>query len=273
EGGGAVAFPVMTLLLHVAPPIARNFSLACQSFGMTSASLWIVDRKIPFERQVVAPVSLGGVIGLVASTHTAAVWLPPPHTKLFFVSTWLAFGAALFAVNRRAGRAVIDALPPLEVTDRAKLFGCGLVGGAITAVLGNGIDIFTFTVLTLHFRLSEKVATPTSVLLMTANTLVGFGYHAAILRDVQPEAWWSLLAVIPVVTVMAPLGAWTIDKLPRLGVVWILLVIIVVQFVGALGVIRPSGPLLAYTAAVFVVTALGFRAITRSSFVDPVRDR
>ena len=33
EGGGAVAFPVMTLALKIAPSIARDFSLMTQSCG------------------------------------------------------------------------------------------------------------------------------------------------------------------------------------------------------------------------------------------------
>ena len=33
EGGGAVAFPVMTLALKVAPTVARDFSLMIQSCG------------------------------------------------------------------------------------------------------------------------------------------------------------------------------------------------------------------------------------------------
>lgn len=34
EGGGAVAFPVMTLLLHIDPVVARDFSLMIQSCGL-----------------------------------------------------------------------------------------------------------------------------------------------------------------------------------------------------------------------------------------------
>ena len=34
EGGGAVAFPVMTLMLGVAPVIARDFSWMVQAAGM-----------------------------------------------------------------------------------------------------------------------------------------------------------------------------------------------------------------------------------------------
>ena len=33
EGGGAVAFPVMTLLLKIDPKVARDFSLMVQSVG------------------------------------------------------------------------------------------------------------------------------------------------------------------------------------------------------------------------------------------------
>ena len=33
EGGGAVAFPVMTLALSIDPGVARDFSLMCQCCG------------------------------------------------------------------------------------------------------------------------------------------------------------------------------------------------------------------------------------------------
>jgi hypothetical protein len=38
EGGGAVAFPVMTLALGIAPPVARDFSFMIQSVGMVGAA-------------------------------------------------------------------------------------------------------------------------------------------------------------------------------------------------------------------------------------------
>ena len=37
EGGGAVAFPVFTKVLHIAPQDAKIFSLAIQSIGMVAA--------------------------------------------------------------------------------------------------------------------------------------------------------------------------------------------------------------------------------------------
>lgn len=67
EGGGAVAFPVMTLLLYIETEIARDFSLMVQScgyflvyfylnksfLGMTSAAFTILWMKIKVEWLVI----------------------------------------------------------------------------------------------------------------------------------------------------------------------------------------------------------------------------
>ena len=53
-------------------------------------------------------------------------------------------------------------------------FYTGFAGGIFTSVSGSGLDICSFSILTLLFRVTEKTATPTSVILMAGNTLVGF---------------------------------------------------------------------------------------------------
>ena len=45
EGGGAVAFPVLSVFFDIKREMARDFSLMIQSIGMTSASIWILSRK------------------------------------------------------------------------------------------------------------------------------------------------------------------------------------------------------------------------------------
>ena len=67
EGGGTVAYPVMTLALNITPAIARNFSLAIQSIGMTAATLWIVARRIKIEKTYLGYAITGGTIGIVVS--------------------------------------------------------------------------------------------------------------------------------------------------------------------------------------------------------------
>ena len=47
EGGGAVAFPVLTKVLAVPADQARLFSFAIQSVGMTAASITIIANRVP----------------------------------------------------------------------------------------------------------------------------------------------------------------------------------------------------------------------------------
>ena len=58
EGGGAVAFPVMTLLLGIDPTTARDFSLMIQTIGMNAAAIAIVSKGIRIERKAVV---FGGI--------------------------------------------------------------------------------------------------------------------------------------------------------------------------------------------------------------------
>ena len=64
EGGGAVAFPVLTIFFDIAPAIARDFSLAIQSVGMSAAAFAILTAKIPIEKRAILYASLGGLPGL-----------------------------------------------------------------------------------------------------------------------------------------------------------------------------------------------------------------
>ena len=50
NGGGTIAFPALVLGFKESPAMARDFGLAIQSIGMTSALLFIVMRGIPVER-------------------------------------------------------------------------------------------------------------------------------------------------------------------------------------------------------------------------------
>lgn len=91
EGGGAVAFPVMTLIYKISPEVARNFSLAIQSVGMTIASLFILKRNIPIERKYLLLGSSGGLIGILFGTIFIAPSVSPSYMKMLFFSFWLSF--------------------------------------------------------------------------------------------------------------------------------------------------------------------------------------
>ena len=65
EGGAAVAFPVLTLAMDVAPPIARDVSFLIQSVGMTAASFTIFAMKIKLEWKSLIYCTIGGTAGVI----------------------------------------------------------------------------------------------------------------------------------------------------------------------------------------------------------------
>jgi uncharacterized membrane protein YfcA len=82
EGGGAVAFPVMTLAFGLAPAVARDFSFMIQSAGMVAAACTICLMKIQVEQHAVVFCSIGGVLGMVLGLEFVAPALPPAFAKV-----------------------------------------------------------------------------------------------------------------------------------------------------------------------------------------------
>lgn len=162
-GGGAVAFPVFTKLLHVPLNEAKVFSLAIQSVGMSAASLTIVAMKTKVEWRFIRWASLGGVLGIIWGSFFLAPVLSPEVIKMSFTMIVTSFGVVLLALNRTQRRR------NLVITfwgnqERVIATAVGMLGGVISGLLGSGIDIFCFSVMVLLFGLCEKVSTPTSVI-------------------------------------------------------------------------------------------------------------
>ncbi len=265
EGGGAVAFPVMTLVFKILPSVARTFSLAIQSIGMTAATLWIVAKQIPVEKKYLKLAMAGGSLGIIFGSYYVAPYLAPAYSKMLFVSFWLSFGLALFAINHIRQRDTYDHLPSLTGKQRGELVAIGFIGGILSSILGSGIDICSFAFVTMKYHLSEKVATPTSVILMASNALVGFLLHQFVLQDVAPEVYNYWLVSIPVVLLGAPLGALVINKLKRLHIAIFLYTIILIQFIGAVLIINPRGNLLIFSLLAFIFGIGVFFFLSRRS--------
>ncbi len=266
EGGGAIAFPVFTLLFKIPPDSARNFSFAIQSVGMVSASLLILGRGIPIDIRAVYFPAIGGVIGLILGTFALVPFLEPVTTKLFFVSLWMAFGIGLWRANRNASRIVAKGLPPILTSrDISNLIGIGLVGGVVTSIFGNGVDLVTFCVLTLWYGIDEKIATPTSVVLMSVITVCGFVLHAGVIGDFGPVEYHAWLAAAPVVVIFSPLGALAISYWKRMSIARLLYTIITVQLFGALFVLGFTFEHLMFSAVVIIIGTWLMIRIDRSS--------
>ncbi len=261
EGSAAIAYPIFTLLLKIEPSVARNFAFAIQSIGMTAASLLIIGLKIKVETNYIKYVSLGGIFGLIAGTYFIVPLISPPLAKLFFVSLWLSFGLVLWRKNSKSERYVFDKIIPFTQDDRIKLIFFGIIGGCISAVFGTGINIFTFCLMTIYYNIDEKVAVPSSVIIMTIETMLGFFLHAQVLQDFQQESFEMWLACIPFVIFFAPLGAYLINKLPRHWVATFIYLILVIQFIGAFWVLRPEGLHLWISLATIIFGILFFAFI------------
>lgn len=271
EGGGAVAFPVMTLVFDIPPSVARDFSLMIQSVGMTAASVAIVLLRITVEWRAILFAGIGGAAGVLVGLEWIAPLLPPPYTKTFFLSLWLSFAVALYWINRDRKREVLNQIAEFGKIHAAILAGTGLVGGMVSGITGTGLDMLTFSVLVLLFSLSEKVATPTSVILMASNSLVGFAWLELGSHGVAESAWAYWWVCVPVVVAGAPLGAWFIRNRSRTFITQLLYFSILAQYIGGLMIIPQDTGLLGFNAAVVAIGSILFWRLAREGETRAMR--
>lgn len=258
EGGAAVAFPVFTKLLQIPATEARTFGLMIQSLGMTTASLVILTRGVKILPGVIGWVSLGGVFGMVLGS--LFIQIPAPYPKILFTFVTAAFGVALVL-----SRWVLQWQPhnefPMDSWPRRVLFvGIGMVGGTFAANTGSGIDTLTFIVLTLAFGINEKVSTPTTVIIMGLNSVVGFFMQGVVLHNIG-IVWEYWLVCIPIVILGAPLGAWAASKVGRDTIIYLLLGLITLELVTTVLLIPFTSTMLTVTWITVLVCVVWFGAM------------
>ncbi|MDY6935135.1 MAG: sulfite exporter TauE/SafE family protein [Spirochaetota bacterium] len=261
ESGGAFAFPVMSLLYHIPPDLIRNFSLIIQSVGMTLASFYIYKKRISIDRYYLLLSTIGGAIGITLGTLLFRDFSSPDYIKMLFFSFWLSFAFVLFYINHIKKRHVNNSLPDLNRYKKSVLIFMALIGGILTSILGSGIDIFTFSYVTMRYNLSEKVATPTSIIIMTVTSIYGFILRILLYNDIGVTELNLLKVCIPVVIFGAPLGVYTLTKIKRMQIANLLYVVLLAQFVAAWAVIRPEGKLLIFSIVVFLCGIIIFSFI------------
>jgi uncharacterized membrane protein YfcA len=252
EGGGAVAFPVFTKLLHIPAHRACLFSFAIQSVGMGAASLSILCLKIPIERRVLLWAGLGGVSGMVFSTYFIEPHIAPVLVRIAFTVMVASLGVALVLQNRAGRGRRYAACPIFGTRERGLLLVAGFVGGVMSGLAGCGENIVVFMLMVLLFRVSEKIVTPTTVILMTIVTIAGFGLHALVIRDFDRVVAGYWLAAVPIVAVGAPLGAILCSRMSRRAIVGVLLLLITAELLST-ALIIPMSPLVEITAALSIL--------------------
>jgi len=203
EGGGAVAFPILSLYFNITPPAARDFSLAIQSIGMVSAAIWILTRKghdlqtfkhIPFY----AAVNMIGFVVMTAMSGAIAF----KTVQMLFVGLALAFIVA-YLISR--GRGSLDNIE-LDSKRFLILSIFSFIGGCAAAMFGSGSDMLIYIALTCYYGMKEKVSTDISIVLMAVITVFGIAYRSLFLDAVHPDVYLMWLAAAPVVLFFAPFG-------------------------------------------------------------------
>jgi uncharacterized membrane protein YfcA len=235
EGGGAVAFPVFTKLFDIEPADAKVFSFFIQSAGMTMAGLFIYLKRIPVLWNVIFTALAAGVAGLI--TGELFLVIPNPYPKLLF--TFIAGIFAFFLIYNRWGIPdnPIKSFRFKQLNDRLIILATGFLGGMVASVVGVGIDMLVFIVLTLLYGIDEKISTPTTVVLMGLLSVVGFVWHAGVVADVNPDVWRYWMSCVPIVIFGAPLGAWVCSKIGRDQLIWFLLFLIGIEVASTLWII------------------------------------
>jgi uncharacterized membrane protein YfcA len=217
EGGGAVAFPVLNVFLHVDRTLARDFSLMIQSVGMTSASVFILshaETRLSDYKTLLLQVPIcfaGFVVGMLTLQA-----MPVFVIQALFVSLSATFVIAYYFSDHRGTRTTLDASSPV---DRGTLVVVLFVGGMVTSLFGTGADILVYVLLVTRLGMVPKNATRIVVVLQAAMSLLGYGYRAVVdqgLTVYQVQTW---LCAAPVVLFMAPFGTYALS---RLHVNWML---------------------------------------------------
>ncbi len=262
EGSASVAYPIFTLYLGILPDVARNFAFAIQSIGMTAASIYIINKRIPLDWNYIIYVTLGGLFGLILGSFYLIPYILPIYAKLIFVSLWLAFGIILFLENKKDKRIIFEKIVNFRNMDILNLLAFGFIGGGISALFGTGINIFTFCFLVIYYKVNEKVATPSSIIIMTVETIVGFALHAFIMKDIVPQTYDMWLSCIPIVIFFAPLGVYLVHKISRNTFTTFLYFIFLIQYIGAMIVIKPDFQKSAISIAIIITGLVFFKYIS-----------
>jgi uncharacterized membrane protein YfcA len=250
EAGGAVAFPVFTKILAIPPAHAKLFSLTIQSIGMGSGFLTILLLRIRVEWRAVAWVVIGSIPMLPVGFYLSTA-IPVPAVRILFTIVQSSFALALWWHNRDSERDRNEGLVCFGALEKSILLSFGMIGGLISGLLGSGLEIIVFSVLVLLFRMCEKAATPTVIVMMVLTSWSGFAMIVNAGQFVPPVSeYW--LAAVPIAVVSAPLGVYACSRMSRMLVVWTLIVLILAELLSSLILIPLSTEVAILSALLFL---------------------
>jgi uncharacterized membrane protein YfcA len=261
-GGGTVAFPVLVLFFGLPPTLGRNFGLAIQALGMTSAMIFSLCRGTPIQSRLLIWSGVGAAAGLVAGTFWIAPLVPATAIKLLFCCLWMSFAILTLAKNREF--CSLHTVPKIDRGTAIRLgLMVGVAGGVVTSLIGVGIEMLVYTILVLLFRSDLKVAVPTAVSAMAVASVMGTALHVLI-GDIGAEVFYNWMACAPVVVFGAPFGAFLVSVIPRVRTLYFVSILCIVQFVWTLWQLSPGPREWALVAAALFGAVTAFYRLYRA---------
>ena len=229
EGGGAVAYPLLSLYTDLTPQIGRDFSLAIQAIGMISAAIYIITQKhrpINFYRYVPLYVGINLLTFLVFSSLYSV--LPIPLIQMLFVCLAVAFILS-FWITKQYGTD-LNFIPDTRKKIIHTVIFCG-IGGATAALFGTGSDMLLYVLLSVYYKVREEEATDLSIITMGAVSLLATLYKAFIIKDFAAPVYDMWLSAFPVVAIFAPLGNYLLRNIKKSYMLVFVLILNVFNYV------------------------------------------
>jgi uncharacterized protein len=233
--GGAVGFPVLVYLFDHPARLGRDFSLAIQSIGMVSASIYILTRGRKVEWRLLRFALVGAAVAMPLGITCIAPYVADVWVKVLFSVVYASFGLLHLA---RMGEIVANQGPSKTwfKADPVIGFAVGALGGLLASVIGVGADILLYGILVLLYHTDIKIAIPTGVILMAFTSLVGTGctlmggnwWPAGQVSNLEVLPYW--LAAAPVVVIGAPLGSLVSRFVPRRSLLGFVAVLCLSQY-------------------------------------------
>lgn len=259
EGSGAVTFPIFTKVLKISPDVARHFAWIMQSVGMGMASIVILKSGIPFVPLAVVLPAIAGFFGQITATEFFYPYILPAYAKIIFTCLTFSFGVILYLENRDKQLVRVERMPKARLIDYVIFTFGGYIGGIAFGIVGTGLDLIVFAILVTYYNISEKVATPTSVLLQALTCLATVFYRSQT-SDRYDEysrviEFW--LVGVPVSAIMGPVGAIVAGLISRKNVTRILFFLIGLEFLSTLFLVKFDNRALIF-APLTVIALLGF---------------
>lgn len=207
-GVGSVLYPMMVLGFGVAPMVTRDALLLIGAVGRTTLSTSIILLQHKVERHAVIACSLGGAGGVILGLEVIEPHMTDDIRTLVYISFWTVMGTVLFIYCFQSYKRCPTRDMIVEICF-CRTFGMLVVsfaGGILTSIAGVGLEMFTFAILTIYFRIHSTVAGTTAVLVAASGTTLGFYWREVIQGGVLNDAWTYYDVSIPILIVCLPFG-------------------------------------------------------------------